>query len=113
MASRLKSDEPPERRRPPARDPEERERQLTSQAYDYAERALATGEASSQIVTHFLQVGSSKQKLELERLRGENRLLSAKVEQLQTIANQSELLERAIEALTSYKTTDDSGFADD
>lgn len=113
MASQLKSNDPPGRRRPPATTPEERERQLTAQAYDYAERQFAKGEASSQIVTHFLKAGSSKEKLELEKLRGENALLKAKVEQLATMANQSELLEKAIAAMTSYRSPDEAGFSDD
>ena len=51
-------------KRPPARTPEARENQLISLAVDLAEKQLSAGTASSQVITHYLKLGSSKDKIE-------------------------------------------------
>ena len=62
----------------PAITPEARENQLISLAVDLAERQLREGTASSQVITHYLKLGSTREKLERERLEEENKLLRAK-----------------------------------
>ena len=52
----------------PALTPEARENQMISLAVDLAEKQLREGTASSQVITHFLKLGSSKEKLEKEIL---------------------------------------------
>ena len=64
---------------PPAKTPEDREAQLVSLAYDFAEEQFRNGTASSQVTSHFLKMGSTREHLEQERLRKENLLLTAKI----------------------------------
>lgn len=60
--------------------PESRENQMVYLAVDLAEQQLRDGTASSQVITHFLKLGSTKEKLEKEKLEEENKLLKAKTE---------------------------------
>lgn len=91
----------------PATTPEGRERQLISLSYDLAEKQLIEGTASSQVVTHFLKMGATREKLEQERLTRENLLLSAKVEQIASATRMEELYAKAIRAMKSYSGQDD------
>ena len=59
----------------PAISPDAREKQLISLAIDLAEQQLKDGTASSQVITHFLKMGSEREKLERERLEEENKKL--------------------------------------
>lgn len=68
----------------PALTRESRENQLISLAVDLAEKQLREGTASSQVITHYLKLGSPKERLERERLEEENKLLKAKTEQLES-----------------------------
>lgn len=88
--------------RRPALSPETREQQMISYAYDLVEQRLLNGTATSQETTHFLKLGSAKAQLELEKLRKENALLSAKEEQIKSEQRSSELLEAALKAFKSY-----------
>lgn len=92
----------------PALDPEARENQLISRAIDLAERQLIEGTASSQVITHYLKMGSTKEKLELERLRNENELLRAKTKALQEASDIKALYENAMEAMKKYSSSGDS-----
>ena len=56
------------RRMRPALTPEARENQLVSLAVDLAEQQLRDGTASSQVITHYLKLGSTKERLEKEKL---------------------------------------------
>lgn len=87
----------------PAMTPEARENQLIARAVDLAEQQLIEGTASSQIIAHFLKLGSSKERLERERLEEENKLLRAKTEALQSAKNVEELYAKAITAMQEYK----------
>ena len=61
--------------RRPAMSPDARENQMINLAVDLAEKQLEEGTASSQVITHFLKLGSSKERLEREKLEEENKLL--------------------------------------
>ena len=74
----------PTRKLRPALTPEAEENQMISLAVDLAKKQLMEGTASSQVITHFLKLGSSKEKLEREKLEKENELLRAKTEALQS-----------------------------
>lgn len=89
-------------RRPPATTPEGREQQMVSLAFDLAQQQLEEGSASAQVITHFLKFGSSQNKLEQERLRKENLLLEARVNQISASAQNSELYEQAINMMKIY-----------
>lgn len=91
-----------ERRRAPARTPEDRENQLISLAMDLAEKQLAEGTASSSVITHYLKLASTREQLEKEKLEKENRLLSAKTEAIESMKNAEELYANAIRAMGLY-----------
>lgn len=91
----------------PALTPEARENQLISLAVDLAEKQLQEGTASSQVITHYLKLGSTKERLEKEKLAEENKLLRARTEALQSAKKQEELFEQAIKAMRRYSGNDD------
>lgn len=91
----------------PALTPEARENQLIAAAVNLAEQQLLDGTASAQVITHYLKMGSEKERLERERLREENRLLKAKTEAIQSQKRSEELMQEAIAAFRSYSGNGD------
>lgn len=71
-------------------------------AYDLAEEQIRSGAASSQVVTHFLKVGSTRERLEQQRIAHENELLQVKREAIESQARVEELYVAAIDAMRSY-----------
>ena len=59
MATTDKQGSNTNRKRPPARTPEARENQMIMYAIDLAEQQLRDGTASSQVITHYLKLGST------------------------------------------------------
>lgn len=90
------------RKRRPATTPEARENQLISLAVDLAEKQLSEGTASAQVITHYLKLGSTKERLEKEKLEQENALLRAKTESIRSAEQNMALYEQAIAAMKSY-----------
>lgn len=88
-----------------ARTPEAREQQIISYAMDLAEKQLIEGTASSQVITHFLKLGTAKTQLELEKLRHENNLMEAKTDSIKSAAHQEELYREAVEAMRRYTSS--------
>lgn len=86
----------------PALTPESRENQLISLAVDLAEKQLQEGTASSQVITHYLKLGSTKEKIEKEILEKQKELISAKTEALKSTKRIEELYTNAIKAMRSY-----------
>ena len=86
----------------PALTPEARENQMIALAVDLVEQRLLNGTASSQETTHFLKLGSMKNRLEMEKLQEENRLLKARTEALQSAKRVEELYSEAIKAMRRY-----------
>jgi len=95
-------------RRPPATTVEARENQLTAMAYDLAEKQIANGTVSSQVLTHFLKIGTVREELERERLRKENMLLQARTEDLAAAKDVALLYGEAIEAMRAYTGSEDA-----
>lgn len=91
----------------PALTPEARENQLISLAVDLVEQRLLDGTASSQETTHFLKLGSMKNRLEMEKLQEENKLLQVKTEALQSAKRVEELYSEAISAMRRYSGNGD------
>lgn len=89
--------------RPPATTPERREQQLVEAAVNLAEKQIASGKVSSQVLTHYLKLGTTREQLEQERLREENALLRAKVESLASMADREETYKAALAAMRSYQ----------
>lgn len=90
------------RKRKPAESPEERENQMIALAIDLAEQQLINGTASSQVITHFLKLGSTRERLEKEILTKQKELVEAKTENLHSAAKSEALYSNAIEAMRRY-----------
>jgi hypothetical protein len=102
VAARRRRDEAKETRRKPATTPEARENEMVSLANDLAEEQIRAGTASSQVLTHFLKLGSTRERLEQQRLEHENELLAVKKEQIESQQRIEELYVDAIKAMRSY-----------
>ena len=97
----------------PALTPEARENQMIAYAVNLAEKQLREGTASSQVITHYLKLGSSKERLEREKLERENELLRAKAENLQSAQRSEEIYMKALEAMRSYSGQVDDNHEDE
>ena len=89
----------------PALTPEARENQLISLAIDLAEKQLIEGTASSQVIAHYLKLGSTGYKIEKRKLERETELLEAKTESLQSAKRVEELYAEAMEAFKGYHSS--------
>ena len=103
----------PKKLRAPAKTLEARENQLISLAVDLAEKQLSEGTASSQVITHYLKLGSTTERLERERLKQENELLKAKTDSLHSAKKVEELYINALNAMRSYSGQQDGGDVED
>lgn len=101
------------RRKRSALTPEARENQMISLAIDVAEQQLMSGKASSQVITHYLKLGSMKERLEMERIKNENELLRAKVADLQSKKRTEELYADAIKAMKMYSGNGEEYYDDE
>jgi hypothetical protein len=79
--------------------------ELSAVAYDLAEEQMRGGTASSQVVTHFLKMGSTRERLEQQRLQHENELLQVKREAIESQKRVEELYMAALNAMRSYAGT--------
>ena len=102
MARVRKLNPEPVKKSRPALTAEGREKQMISLAIDCAEKQLRAGTASSQVITHYLKLASIKNQLEMEKIRKENALLEAKVEEIKSAKNQAEMYAKAIAAIRRY-----------
>lgn len=83
------------------------EGQLINLAVVLAKKQLKDGTASSQVMTHFLKLGSTISQLEKDKLKGENDLLKAKVESLQSQKRVEVLYANAMAAFKTYSGQED------
>lgn len=90
-------------RRPPATTPDARENQLIAKAVDLAEKQMEDGSASAQVISHYLKLGSSRERLEQDRLRMEVELMEAKKENLAAVKRTEELMNDALAAMRGYQ----------
>lgn len=91
-----------------------RERQMISLAEKLARRQLEEGTASAQVITHYLKLGSQREKLEISRLKEENKLLRAKTNKVESEKNAGIMYEKAIKAMRSYAgLRDDDEYEDE
>lgn len=104
-------------KRPPARTIEARQNQLIAKAVDLAERRLDDGTASSQLVAHYLKLATTREEVEMEKLRIERDILReqkelvvAKTEAIKSNKRIEELYNTALSAMRSYSGR---GFDDD
>ena len=97
----------------PATTPEGRENQMIALAVDLAEQQLRDGTASSQVITHYLKLGSMREKLERQILKQDIELKAAKTEALQSAKQMEDLYINALNAMKSYAYVGSSEIVDD
>lgn len=102
MVARRRRSEPKQKPRKPATTPEGREDEMVSLAIDLAEEQIREGSASSQVITHFLKLGSTREKLEQQRLEHENELTRVKIEAIESQQRVEELYREALTAMRAY-----------
>lgn len=102
MSRSKREESPPKPHRPPATTPEARENQLIALAVDLAETQLIRGTASSQVIAHYLKLGSTRERLEKEMLQKQSELIQAKTESLHSAKDVQELYTKALNAMRNY-----------
>lgn len=83
--------------------PEAREDQLIALAVDLAEKQLIEGTASAQVITHYLKLGSTKERLEKEIMEEQKALLVAKTESIKSSQITEGLYREALSAMKTYR----------
>ena len=87
--------------------PEAREKQLIALAIDVAEEQMRNGTASSQVISHFLKLGSTRAQIEKELLEKQRDLAAAKAEAIESSAKMEDLYLKAAKAMKSYQGQED------
>ena len=109
-------DTKPQRRDRPATTLDGREQQLVALAVDLAEKQILEGTASAQVITHFLRLGTTRERLEQEKLKRENLLLEGRTDQIASQGRIEALYARALNSMREYGGHDpvmDDGDDDD
>lgn len=81
---------------------EQKENQMISLAMDMAEEQLRNGTASAQVITHFLKLGSTRERLEKEILEKQKELTEVKTQNIQQSQRADELYSEALAAMRRY-----------
>lgn len=101
-ARRTSASIPKANRRSPATTPEARENQLIALAQDLVEQRIRDGSASAQETVHYLKLGSSREKLEQQKMENENELTRAKIEAMASATNVEGLYKEAMLYFSKY-----------
>lgn len=107
MPRKVAKTDVPARRTRPALTPEARENEMIALAVDLAEEQLRNGTASSAVITHYLKLGSTKERIEQEMLEKQKDLLTAKTEALKAAKKAEEDYAKVLDALRLYSGQDD------
>lgn len=91
----------------PAISQEARDNQLIALAYNLAEQRLLDGTATSQEVTHFLKLGSQRERKELEILELQKELIAAKTKNYNSNEELKALYAEAMAAMSEYRGQQD------
>lgn len=105
MATKNKPEAPAKasnRKSRPASTPDGREKQLVNLAVELAEKQLLDGSASAAVITHYLKLGTEKEKLERQILINQSQLIQAKAENLGKDHSMEQLTREAMEAMKTY-----------
>ena len=86
-----------------AETPEARENQMMALAVDLAEKQLTEGTASAQVITHYLKLATTREKIEKEILEKQKDLITAKTDQIKSQATSEELYAEALAAMKRYR----------
>lgn len=84
---------------------EEAEDELVYLATSLARQRLIDGTASNQLIAEVIKLGTSKERLQREKLKKENELLRAKTEAIQSQKNTEAFQARVLKALHTYAPT--------
>ena len=102
MATKEKS------KRAPAMSLEAHQNQMISLANKCAEEQLRKGTASSQIICHYLKMGSERERLAVEQARADLELTRAKTKAIESSERMDEMFTKALKVFSSYRgETDD------
>ena len=96
-------------RRSPTMSVEANDNRLISLANKCAEKQLRDGTASSQIITHYLKMGSERERLAIEKEKAELELLRAKTKAIQSSEERDAMFAKALRAFSSYRGETDPG----
>lgn len=102
-----------ERRSAPALSSEAREQELINDALNLAAKQMREGTASSQVITHFLKLGTERERTERELLKLNKELVKAKTEALEASRRNQEMFENAIRAMGVYNGDEEDDEYDD
>lgn len=91
----------------PGLTPEARENQMIALAVNLAEQQLRDGTASSQVITHYLKLGTTKYKYETEKLAADTALQKVKAEAIEAQKRSEAKFEEAIRAMRVYQGNGD------
>lgn len=97
----------PPKRAPRGKTIADRENDLIAGAIDLAEKQIREGTASSQVLTHFLKLATTREVMEKELLEQRIVLETAKAEHLESAKRTEKLVEEALQAMRSYKGAED------
>lgn len=90
------------RRRRPATTPEASENEMIALSVDLAKKQLREGTASAQVISHYLKLGSSRERLEQEQLARKNALLEVQKDAIASAQRVEDLYAKALDAMRSY-----------
>ena len=90
-----------------------KENEMINLAMDEAERRMKDGTASSQIITHYLKLGSVKERLEEDILEEKKKLLIAQTEAIESAKRVEKLYSRAIQMMKFYNPDSEEDDFDD
>ena len=86
----------------PATSPKDQEDELINLAVKLAEKQLKDGTASTQVIVHYLKLGSTRGMLEQEMLENKTKLVKAQTESIQAAQKNEELYKNALKAMSIY-----------
>lgn len=86
----------------PALNPDSREKQMINKAVALAERQLEDGTASAAVITHYLKLGTEREKMERDILSRQAKLLEAKATSIEQAKDNENLAKEAVDAMKSY-----------
>ena len=88
----------------PALSEEAKESRLIALATNLAEKQLEEGTASSQVITHYLKLATTRERIEKEILERQKELIEAKTDSLRANQQLAELFSEAINAMKEYSS---------
>lgn len=100
--AKTKKDRNTEVRGRPATNPKDREDELINLAVGLAEKQLREGTASTQVIVHYLKLGSTRGMLEHEMLENKTKLVKAQTESIESNKRVEDLYKNALDAMQIY-----------